>query len=122
MKKLQITLVILILLALFNSCGKAVENPIEAYTLQGTKDKWVFSEGVFGLDLHRSNKKPYWQRCEKIGNAKNGTIFIDDISFKYEVNRDVIMLSGQADNQSLLEYTLVLNKSQRNVPGIFQKK
>jgi hypothetical protein len=122
MKKLQFILVIILLLVLFfSSCGKAVENPIEKYTLQGAKDKWVFNEGIFGLDLHRSNRTPYWQRCEKIGNNKNGTIFIDNISFNYEVDRDSVMLSGKTDSQDLLEYSLILDRKQRNVFGIFQK-
>lgn len=123
MKKLQFILVILILLALFNSCGKAHYNPIEHYTLQGTNEEWVFSKSDFGVDLHRPYNTPYWYRCDKIGDFEKGFIIIDKINYEYQINKNLVELFKY--NPYLYDtlkpvYTLILDKSKRNVPGIFQ--
>lgn len=121
MKKIS-TLIVLGILFLM-SCSKAYYPPIETYTLQGTNDKWVFNESNFGLNLHRSNYRPYWYKIEKIGDFRNGFIIINQIEYSYFINKDTVRLYENYSDAypDTLKYTLIYDRTQVNFPGIFQK-
>ena len=131
MKKLQIILVVLILLALFSSCEKSYFNPIESYyELNNPSKKWVFSSSSFGLDVRNPYLNIdtfYWIRCEKEGNFKKGTIEFDNtigdaIEFTYAVSGNTVVLEGFNDMGQRFKYTLIYDRQKQNFPGIFQKK
>jgi hypothetical protein len=123
MKKLQIAIaIILILLAMFG-CGKAVENPIENYNSRF--GKFRFAKNDFGLQYFSGVD---WSNCVKEGDYNQGTISIkcnytNCGEYEYKINGDTVRLyKSFGDNVPLiLKHTLVLDRKQRNVFGIFQK-
>jgi hypothetical protein len=127
MKKLQIILVVLILLALFSSCEKSYFNPIESYyEINNPSKKWVFSSSSFGLDVRNPYLNIdtfYWIKCEKYKGVDNfDYIYFNNNEYMYTVNKDTLYLKIQVNRIFIPAYTLVYNRSKQNFPGIFQRK
>ncbi len=113
---------------MFSSCGKAIENPIENYNSK--YGKFRFTQNSFGIQYFSGVD---WSNCVKEGDYTQGTINIGCIytncgNYEYEVRKDTVFLYKPASSdvnpitKRILKHTLVLDKSQRNVYGIFQKK
>jgi len=121
MKKLQIAIAIILILLAMLGCGKAIENPIENY-ISTKKEKFRFNQNSFGLQYWDGI---YWYPCEKEGDFRDGYIAFKNKGYDYRVNKDTVRLfvsTGSDLDPLLLKHTLILDRSQRNVYGIFQRK
>lgn len=125
MKKLQIAIAIILIILAMLGCGKVIENPIENYNSRFGKFK--FTQNQFGLQYFTGVD---WVNCVKEGNYTEGVIFINCIyntcgNYEYEVKKDTVFLYKPVEKDTTkirtLKHTLILDKTQHNVFGIFQK-
>jgi hypothetical protein len=119
MKKISFIVIILSLIVLSFSCGKVYENPIENYISTDNK-KFRFNQNSFGLQYWSGVN---WYPCIKEGDYESGYISFTGLEFEYFTNGDTVRLYEPSDvGLKVLKRTLILDKSQHNVFGIFQKK
>lgn len=118
MKKIKI----LLLISLISSCGKMIQPPLENYYLSTNKSKiFRFNESSFGLQLWRGYS---WVKCEKMTiDSNDGYILFDNTEFRYISNKDTVRLYENYSDvyPDTLKYTLILDRTEVNFPGIFQK-
>lgn len=119
MKKTIMSLILIIIL--FNSCGKVYNSPLENYYLSTNKSKiYRFNESTFGLQLWRGYS---WVKCEKFTTSfTEGYIYFDNKEFRYSTNIDTVKLYEHYSDvyPDTLKYTLIYDRSQVNFPGIFK--
>jgi hypothetical protein len=104
-------------------CKKTEEYPIENYNSK--YGKFRFTKNDFGIQYFSGVD---WHHCTKEGDYTQGTINIGCIytncgSYEYKTNGDTVRLyKSFGDNVPLiLKHTLILDRTQHNVFGIFQK-
>jgi hypothetical protein len=113
MKKLLFILIITL-----SSCGKVYENPIENYISTNNK-KFRFNQNSFGIQYWSGFS---WYPCIKEGDYESGYISFTGLEFEYFTHKDTVRLYEPSDvGLKVLKHTLILDRTQHNVFGIFQK-